>query len=241
MFDELIHGKVYYGHVNHDPDIYANAKITLPNSQVTVTQQLQAIQTNLQCENISYLKQIHSTTHIVIEQETVTGNIEGDALITTTPNHAICVKTADCVPIILATQNGEAIAVIHAGWKGALASIVPKTIQQLRSLVNQESILAVIGPHIRQPSYEVDQGFYHKFITTDENHRELFIPSSKDGHYLFDLTAIIHQQLKKAGITQISDRGVDTYQNSLYPSYRRSTHQNIPLAGHMISTVVITE
>lgn len=55
---------------------------------------------------------------------------EADALIASSPAHAVAVATADCLPILLAIPNGPGAAV-HAGWRGLLAGVIEATVQRL--------------------------------------------------------------------------------------------------------------
>lgn len=243
MFNELIAGKVFYSHLNNDPNIYANANVILDGEYASVPQQVEVIKHYLPCSNVSFLKQIHSNEYIEVDQSTgfIAGTLEADALITSQKGHAICVKTADCVPILLASKDGNNIAIIHAGWRGAFSGIIRRTIKAIRSQNNASEIVAVIGPHIRQKSYEVDQKFYNDFLKNDATNDQYFIPSDKPEHHLFDLTKYVHSQLVQEGILEITDHGINTYTESLYPSYRRSTHQNTKLTNHILSTIMIAK
>ena len=77
-------------------------------------------------ESVSTLKQIHSNLVLLADRTGVVG--EGDALITNRAGLAIAIRTADCYPILLADSKNEAIAAIHAGWRGTAAQIVGKTL-----------------------------------------------------------------------------------------------------------------
>lgn len=80
-----------------------------------------------------------------------------DAIITTIKGVAIAVRTADCVPIVLYAPDIEAIAAVHAGWKGTIAGIAPKTVRILIDMGADPSLLQIrIGPHICHQCYEVD-------------------------------------------------------------------------------------
>jgi hypothetical protein len=77
------------------------------------------------------VRQIHSA---VIHR--VTGGPEtvlvGDGFVTNTPGLLLTVKTADCVPVLLADPERRAVGAFHAGWKGTLARIVEKGVGELR-------------------------------------------------------------------------------------------------------------
>ena len=101
------------------------------------------------------LKQIHSDITFVAEQVGCAG--EGDALLTRVPGVAVSIRTADCLPILLADPKAGAVAAVHAGWRGTAAGIVGSTIRRMVAEMgaSPENILAAIGPGIGKCCYEV--------------------------------------------------------------------------------------
>jgi hypothetical protein len=83
----------------------------------------------------------------------------GDALLTDQAGILLSVRTADCLPVLLADPKRRAVAAVHAGWRGALARIVEKAVGEMRRVYGSEpqSLLAVLGPSIRVCCYEVGQ------------------------------------------------------------------------------------
>src|SRR5918992_1184640 len=78
------------------------------------------------------VKQVHGTDALIVDRPlNGSDRFEGgwDALITDQPGVTVAVRTADCVPVLVYDRGRKAAAAIHAGWRGALAGIVPKTIQ----------------------------------------------------------------------------------------------------------------
>ena len=82
---------------------------------------------------------------------------ETDALILTNMEQAVYLNFADCVPVILYDKNANIAAIAHAGWRGTVARIVPKTIEKMLLFSHSEikDIYAVIGPAISDCCYEV--------------------------------------------------------------------------------------
>lgn len=72
---------------------------------------------------------------------------------------AIGVRTADCVPILVADPASRSVAALHAGWRGCVAGIVPAGIQALRTLADAEPgrLVAALFPHIRACCFEVGE------------------------------------------------------------------------------------
>ena len=82
---------------------------------------------------------------------------KADALITNTPGLLLGVQTADCVPILLADKRRHVVAAIHAGWRGTLARIAPKTLGRMSMEFGTEpgDVVAALGPAIGRCCYEV--------------------------------------------------------------------------------------
>ncbi len=88
-----------------------------------------------------------------------------DALVTSAPGVPLLLCFADCVPVVLVAP-GTAVAVAHAGWRGALASLPGKAAERLASEVGCKSsaVLAYIGPHIGACHYDVGDEIMSQFV-----------------------------------------------------------------------------
>lgn len=75
-----------------------------------------------------------------------------------------CVKTADCVPILLADTSTGDVCAVHAGWRGTAGDIASKAAQKL-SHGKPENIAAAIGPCIGRCCYEIGDEVYLRFKT----------------------------------------------------------------------------
>ncbi len=75
-----------------------------------------------------------------------------DALVTAAPGTALCVLTADCAAIALASPEGVCGAV-HAGWRGLVAGVVEAAASAMRDL-GASDVTASLGPCIHGPCYE---------------------------------------------------------------------------------------
>jgi len=163
-----------------------------------------------------------------------------DAIVTRTEGLAIGATAADCGPILLVDPSARVIGAAHAGWKGALTGIVESTVEAMAKLGAERSgIVAAIGPLIRQHSYEVGPEFVERFIEADAEHGLFFIPSSREGHAMFDLAGFIRMRLENAGVLMIDDIGVDTYSDDRFFSYRRSVHRKEPDYGRHVHSIAL--
>ena len=200
-----------------------------------------AEQMDVSPENFLSVWQIHSPDAVA-----VSGPWEGaarpraDAMVTRTEGLAIGVTAADCGPILLADPNARVIGAAHAGWKGALTGIVESTVDAMEKLGAERSgIVAAIGPLIRQHSYEVGSEFVERFIEADAENALFFIPSTREGHAMFDLAGFIRMRLENSGVLMIDDIGVDTYSDERFYSYRRSVHRQEPDYGRHVHAIAL--
>ncbi len=101
------------------------------------------------------LKQIHSDR--IVEAGAVSRLEQADAVISNHPGLWLPVRTADCLPILLADPSHRAVAAVHAGWRGVVTGIVPKTVLEMtrRYGSRPEDIIAAIGPGIGVCCFEV--------------------------------------------------------------------------------------
>ncbi|MBQ8168107.1 peptidoglycan editing factor PgeF [bacterium] len=122
-----------------------------------------------------------------------------DALILTNKKQAIFLNFADCVPVILYDKKRHIAAVSHAGWRGTVQKIAPKTVQIMQS--NPKDIIAVIGPAISLCCYNVGQGVFEQLEYTVKNFENLY--EFKNNEIYVDLKGINAQQLKEIGVENI--------------------------------------
>jgi YfiH family protein len=185
--------------------------------------------------------QVHSPDAVV-----ATGPWEGasrpraDAMVTCTEGLAIGVTAADCGPILFVDPNARVIGAAHAGWKGALTGILESTVDAMEKLGAERSgIVAAIGPLIRQHSYEVGGEFVERFVEADAENALFFMPSTREGHAMFDLAGFIRTRLENAGVLMIDDTGIDTYSDERFYSYRRSVHRGEPDYGRHVHAIAL--
>ncbi len=100
----------------------------------------------------------------------------GDALMTRAPGLLLAVKTADCVPILLADRRNRAVAAVHAGWRGTLARIAEKTLGRMKMEFDTraEDVVAALGPAIGGCCYEVGPEVAQVFAAQFADAREWF-------------------------------------------------------------------
>ncbi|MDB5965472.1 MAG: pgeF, partial [Polaromonas sp.] len=70
-----------------------------------------------------FLKQVHGTEVLALDAATPDG-LAADACTTTQPRLACTIMVADCLPVLLATQDGARIGAAHAGWRGLAGGVL---------------------------------------------------------------------------------------------------------------------
>jgi YfiH family protein len=202
---------------------------------------------------IAQVHQVHgSDVHIVSRDDRIasdplqgnTADPKADALVTDDPARLIAVRVADCCPILLATDDGRAVAAVHAGWRGVISGVCTNA---ARILVNRfsgapTSLIAAIGPCIGPDAFEVGpevaDEFRRAFAAAD--HPKIIIDRAGAKPHI-DLQAALRAQLLAFGLP--NDR-IDTFAHCtvharhtdgapLFFSHRRDQ----ALTGRMIAII----
>lgn len=176
------------------------------------------------------IRQIHSAT--ILEAASANGDAarEGDGLITNEPGVVVGIKTADCVPVLLADPATHAVAAVHAGWRGSAQNIVSVAVRELvtRYGAHAQDLHAAIGPAIGVCCYEVSPEVARQFGSWIPEYAEATVPMR------IDLARVNAMQLSLAGVTNIWTAGECTFCNpDRYFSFRREKEQ----AGRMTSFI----
>jgi len=174
----------------------------------------------VQADVIHKPKQVHSD----IITENCKDN-ECDGVYTTRRGEAVAIAVADCVPILVSVDNGNALIALHSGWKGTIGKIAEKTFR----LFPPELYDAVwIGPSIRQCCYEVPAervGSFRKEFPDSDGIDE------KAGR--LDLAVINAGMFYKAGV-KIEKIFIDGRCTSCSPEGLASYRRDGEKAGRMI-------
>lgn len=174
----------------------------------------------------TYLKQIHSS---IVQYATVAGaQGEGDALVTDQKGLALCIQTADCVPVLLWGDFG--IAAIHAGWRGLEQRIVSRCIEAYGVPTG-----ALIGPCISTAHYETGEPVINALVENGFPRSVVQVEGAQKAHC--NLRAAAEYELRHMGCTQVFHHNVCTYSTAELPSYRR----NGKGAGRLLSIISLQD
>lgn len=108
-------------------------------------------------------RQVHGDDLLWVEEGTATAQEEADAL-ATADERTVAVRTADCVPLLIADPRHGLVAAVHAGWKGTFASIAIRAVDGLASRgARPAELLVAMGPSIGRCCFEVSEELASRF------------------------------------------------------------------------------
>lgn len=211
---------------------------------------------NPHIQRIHWLNQVHGNDVYHVTDNLKSELISADAHITTCHHVALAIMTADCVPIVLASNNGEVLGAIHAGWQGLAKGIIYRTVQKMAHQMTMQNNdvpldeLAIvtqgwqawIGACIAPEHYEIDervkQGVLSQMLVNQALETQFFQPvSEKSGHYLANLAKIAEYQLQQCGITHVTQSGLDSFADKRFYSYRRKHENKQAFTGRMATLI----
>lgn len=166
-----------------------------------------------------WLRQVHGTDVADADAAPVSGDEPvADAAVAHGPGRVLAILTADCLPVLFASDDGRAIGAAHAGWRGLAAGVLENTVERMG--VQPAALVAWLGPAIGGPSYEVGEEVRAAFVERDPAAEAAF-SATRPGHWACDLYLLARLRLAAAGVTRVSGGGFDTFRDARLYSYRR--------------------
>jgi len=217
-FDEINNKKILKSDLLHDIEHFFTTRETIIKTKESPMREIAE-------ENKEMIKNFLQVKEFVNPSQTHSANIdfaavgktvypETDALILNNKEQAIFLNFADCTPVILYDTKQKIGAIAHAGWRGTVQKIAPKTVEKMNS--NPKDIIAVIGPAISICCYEVGDDVFEQLKATVNNFDGLYDKNK------VDLKGINARQLEEAGVNKIDICPYCTCcNNDLFFSYRK--------------------
>ena len=158
-------------------------------------------------EAVCWLRQVHGTRVHVVASPPGPGAPApvADAAVTRVTNVAVAVLTADCLPVLLAAEDGSVVGAAHAGWRGLAAGVLEATVVAMR--VPPGTLRAWLGPAIGPEAFEVGPEVREAFLAEDPAAAGAFHPG-RDDRWHGDLWTLARQRLAAAGVGQVSGGGI---------------------------------
>lgn len=156
-----------------------------------------------------------------------------DGQVTSTPGQIVIVRTADCLPVLIADSNHTFVGAIHAGWRGLTAGILDEALNCFyRRGVPAKKILVALGPAISRENYEVGDDVVQAAVSgkfgLSPVAAALSLAKGRGDRWHFDLDVAAVMHLFSLGVepTQIEVIRACTYSDPRWNSYRRDRHTN---------------
>jgi len=165
-----------------------------------------------------WISQVHQADICTIHPGDVfTSGPRADALMTDDPTRLLGIKYADCVPILLATNDGKVVAAIHAGWRGIVAGILPLAVQRMTQISRSRpnTFIAAVGPCICLDHFEVGPEVSAEFIRHFGPSAPIRPANAEHPKDHIDLARAVAMQLTQAGLStgQINLANLCTFSN----------------------------
>ena len=165
----------------------------------------------------AWLRQVHGAR--VVRADDLADMPEADASVARNAGTVCTVMIADCLPVLLCSTHGNAVGVVHAGWRGLSSGVVENTVAAMGAAATD--LLAYLGPAIGPSAFEVGADVREAFLAADAGAEDAFKPH-REGKWLADLFALARRCLTRCGVRHIYGGGMCTYNDpARFYSYRR--------------------
>jgi len=189
------------------------------------------------------VQQVHGTDVLVVDRAAASAQSFGgewDALVTDQPGVLLTVRTADCVPLLIHDPVRGVVAAVHAGWRGAVAGIVAKTLAAMTARFGSQtaSLRVSIGPAAGACCYEVDEPVLSRLRESFTGWRNL-VQATGPGTARLNLRGLVRGQAQAAGVREDAIHSVSLCticHPDLFHSYRRDGS----VRGTMVSGIMLT-
>lgn len=220
---------IYFGSAQDrlNQDEYYNLA---PEKRLLAEPQFAHLADMLGIETLIFLKQVHKSTGYIVTPETREQLArpfasEGDYLLTDLPGVGIGIMTADCLPIIIHDTRNDALAAIHAGWRGSVEHVAMKAFARMQEAYGTRGVdvRVYFGPSAKPCCYEVGEAV----IACAEDDLLLADSLVEHNHKTYLNVARYNMlQLREAGIPQLAihaDYNTCTICDDRLCSYRRDS------------------
>ncbi|MEM7612143.1 MAG: peptidoglycan editing factor PgeF [Pseudomonadota bacterium] len=165
-----------------------------------------------------WLEQVHGNR--IIDATDWQPGIQADGMHCSAVGEVAVVMTADCLPILLATDDGSEVAAVHAGWRGLAAGILEHAVAAIQAPPSR--LLAWIGPAISQAAFEVGDEVRDAFVRRNHLATNCFVPNARE-RWQADLAMLACLEFRVLGVHRLSDAGRCTaLEPGAFFSHRRS-------------------
>ncbi|MBF0624234.1 MAG: peptidoglycan editing factor PgeF [Magnetococcales bacterium] len=196
----------------------------------------------LPAHSLRLANQVHGTTVLTVTGQNLPDPPpDGDALVTREPGLLLGILTADCAPVLLADARARVVGAAHAGWRGALAGVIPACQAAMIGLgARIDQLQAWIGPCIGPEAFQVGGEVREQFLLSDIGNGVHFLPDPEPGRFRLDLAGFLRQQLITGGVApdRIAHVNTCTFKHEAdFFSHRRSSILGAGPCGRQLSAI----
>ena len=173
-----------------------------------------------------FMRQVHGTQLVCIDQTTEYETPEADACWSTKTGLACTIMVADCLPVLFYLPHARVVAAAHAGWRGLASGVLQATLNKLAAFGSLRDLKVWLGPCIGPLSFQVGEEVMKVFCSNDATAMAWFRQAAQPEKYLADLAGLARHRLHQAGVEEL--QGNDSTpiwctftQKDLYFSHRR--------------------
>lgn len=162
-----------------------------------------------------WLNQVHGSRVVQGDELTTNQPIEADAALSRQAGQVLVVLTADCLPVLLCRRDGQAVAAVHAGWRGLAAGIIESALEAMGG-----EVMAWLGPCIGQTAFEIGPEVREALLQDDSDAEGCFAPGQGD-RWQADLAGLARRRLQAVGVACYGGDHCTWSDPTRWYSYRR--------------------
>ena len=180
-----------------------------------------------------WLEQVHGIDVVEVADASAAAALRGtppraDGVVVRAPGVVAAIQVADCLPVLLATADGRAVAAAHAGWRGLAAGVIERTVAALGG--PPAALSAWLGPAIGPAHFEVGAEVRAAFCEADPDAGRHLAPNGR-GRWQCDLAGLARRRLERLGVPAPSGGRWCTYADAA----RFFSHRRAAPTGRMVA------
>ena len=168
---------------------------------------------------IQLMEQVHGVNIKTVSTYLTEPLKKTDGMFTKSKSFALAVKTADCIPLALSSEDGSEIALLHVGWKGLCGGIIENFLTKHSD--ERKKYNAWIGPCISADNYEVGKEVFDSFCQSDPI-AEINFKALGRMKWKFDLRSEAARRLSDGNVKICTSEHCTFKEEELYYSYRNN-------------------
>ncbi len=174
------------------------------------------------------VSQVHGNDIAILNEnsDNLSGLAAADGIFTQKSGAILCIRTADCVPLLFASLEDRTIGAVHCGWKGTYGNIIKNVRDTLINEFNSDldKMAVMIGPSVCKKCYEVKEDFLNLFTAKNPANIDFFTRNTDKDEITFDLKGFIKNELYLNGFDGKNIYDIDkcSLEDNNFYSYRRN-------------------